>query len=443
MTINEAKGIAQYLTFSVGEEEYGVSILAVREILEYGVVTRVPRAPSHIRGVMNLRGRVVPLVDLAVRFGLPPAPPTARTCVVVVEVELQGERTVMGLVVDAVSQVIELGTEDIEAAPPFGATVDAAFLTGMGRAGKRFVLLVDVQRVLAALPDAPLTVPAADDERHRTSSAGLAATAALVLFSLLGLAPSVSAQEPIKDNSFLIEEAYNQPRGVVQHINALSRSSSGGDWIYTFTQEWPAPSIRHQVSFTLPVMSLHTDAFTRTGVGDLAFNYRYQAVGTEGGPVAFAPRLSILAPTGSYANGLGSGGVGVQANLPLSVEHGSRFVTHWNVGITRTQRARAESGEHANINAYNLGQSIVWLAGPKVNLLVETSWTRAQAVIGEDRTENKDVFLVSPGIRWAHDFKNGLQIVPGLAVPIGVGPSSGERGVFVYLSLEHAFRRSR
>ncbi len=149
MTNQDAKGLAQYLTFTVADEEYGVSVLAVREILEYGAVTRVPRAPAHIRGVMNLRGRVVPLIDLAVRLGLSPAALTPRTCVVVVEVELEGDRAIMGLVVDAVSQVIDLGPRDIEAPPPFGATVEAELLSGMARAGKRFVLLLDLERVLA------------------------------------------------------------------------------------------------------------------------------------------------------------------------------------------------------------------------------------------------------------------------------------------------------
>jgi purine-binding chemotaxis protein CheW len=256
MNTSESKGLTQYLTFSVAGEEYGVSVLSVREILEYGVVTRVPRAPSHIRGVMNLRGRVVPLVDLAVRFGLPPAPPTSRTCVVVVEVELQGERTVMGLVADAVSQVIQLGAGDIEAPPPFGATVDAAFLSGMGRAGKRFVLLLDVARVLAAIPAVPVTATHgdADEVLVPARSSGLSTAAALAMLCLMGAA-GVRAQEPIKDNSFLIEEAYNQERGVVQHISTLSRTA-GGDWMYTFTQEWPLPDERHQVSFTLPVQAL-------------------------------------------------------------------------------------------------------------------------------------------------------------------------------------------
>jgi hypothetical protein len=352
--------------------------------------------------------------------------------VVVVEVEVESERTVMGLVVDAVNQVVELGPDDIEAPPPFGAAADAALLSGMGRAGKRFVLLLDTDKVLAAVHEAP--APAA------SSLATVAAAAMIALLSLWG-AP-VRAQEPIKDNSFLVEEAYNQERGVVQHISTFSRTAGGGDWIYTFTQEWPVPSERHQVSFTLPVISLQSDLATRKGVGDLAINYRYQAVGMGGGKVAVSPRLSLLAPTGKYANGLGSGGVGVQMNLPVSIEMGSKIVTHWNAGFTRTQRARDESGERANINAYSLGQSVVWLAGPKVNFLVETSWTRAQAVTGPDLTQTRDALLVSPGIRLAHDFKSGLQIVPGLAFPIGVGPSSGEHGVFAYLSFEHPFRHS-
>src|SRR6185312_5179101 len=86
-------------------------------------------------------------------------------------------------------------------------------------------------------------------------------------------------QRPIQDNSFLIEEAYNQERGVVQHISTFSRAQGTGDWAYTFTQEWPVPDQRHQLSFTLPVQELHAQAAARTGLGDLALNYRYQGVG--------------------------------------------------------------------------------------------------------------------------------------------------------------------
>src|SRR5262249_23505753 len=106
--VREAADLAQFLTFSVADEEYGISVLTVREILEYDTVTRVPKTPAFIRGVINLRGRVVPVVDLAVRFGLPASPVTKRSCVVIVEVQVQGEPVVMGLIADAVNQVVEL-----------------------------------------------------------------------------------------------------------------------------------------------------------------------------------------------------------------------------------------------------------------------------------------------------------------------------------------------
>jgi len=263
----------------------------------------------------------------------------------------------------------------------------------------------------------------------------------LVALSLL-LVPGASAQEPIKDNSFLIEEAYNQGRGVVQHINAFSRVAGEGSWLYTFTQEWPFPAQRHQLSFTLPVQSLHAPTGNETGLGDIALNYRYQVIGLEPGRLAFSPRFSVLASTGSSSRGLGQGGVAFQAGLPLSVEMGKHFFTHWNVGVTRTFSARNTEGNKAGTTGYSLGQSIVWLAGPKVNLLVETVWSRSQSVVGTGRTQREDSAFVSPGIRWAHDFSNGLQIVPGIAFPIGLGPSRGEHAVFVYLSFEHPFRRT-
>jgi purine-binding chemotaxis protein CheW len=146
---SETIALAQYLTFTIANEDYGISVLKVREILEHDIVTKVPRTPAFIRGVINLRGRVVPVVDLAARFGFSPSTLTKRSCVVIVEVELPGEKLVMGLMADAVNQVIELAPNDIEAPPSFGTRVDVAYLHGMGRAGKRFVLLLDIDRVLS------------------------------------------------------------------------------------------------------------------------------------------------------------------------------------------------------------------------------------------------------------------------------------------------------
>jgi chemotaxis signal transduction protein len=426
---------SQILTFTVAGEQYGVSVLEVREILEYGAVTRIPRSPTHIRGVMNLRGRVVPLVDLAIRFGLPAAPPTARTCVVVVEATIRGETTVMGLIVDSVSQVFELGTDEIEPAPPFGTSGDAAFLRGMGREDGRFVLLLNVERVLT-------TTHVAEEASARGESTSGASTAlaAAALGFLLAFADGVAAQEPIKDNSFLIEEAYNQERGVVQHVSTLAQTRGSSDWGFTFTQEWPIASQTHQVGFTLPISHLGAGASGITGVGDVALNYRAQLAGLSGGVVAFAPRLSLVVPTGNARRGLGAGGAALQVNAPVSVHLGSQFVGHANAGY-EFNGVKVERGVRSTDRTLTVGQSLVWLAHRRVNILVEAAWSRTRhAPPGGPSTTT---FRVSPGVRWSHDLANGLQIVPGIAFPIGLGPSRGETSAFIYLSFEHAFRSSR
>jgi hypothetical protein len=403
-----------------------------------------------VRGVINLRGRVVPVVDLAVRFGLPPSAVTRLSCVVIVEVALGDEPVVIGVMADAVSQVVELGAEEIEASPSFGTRVDVAFLQGLGRVGKRFVLLLDIDRLLstdeteelAGTGRAPEAAPPPGAGAGGAGVGGAGAAAAAVLALLLA-ASAARAQEPIRDNSFLIEEAYNQEKGVVQHISAFSRGAGSGDWLYSFTQEWPLGGERHQLSFTLPVQEVHSGLLASAGVGDVAVSYRYQALGVGGGAVAFSPRLSVLAPTGRSRDGLGAGGAGLQVNLPLSWGWGRHLVTHWNAGATHTFSARGRDGSQAGTNALSLGQSVVWLAHPRVNLMLETSYLRAQAVSGPRSTATSDALFVSPGVRWSHDLRGGLQIVPGVAFPIGVGPSRGEHALFLYLSLEHPFQRQR
>ncbi len=139
---------AQYLSYFIAGEEYAVGILQVREIIEYDTVTRVPSAPDWIRGVTNLRGSVLPVIDLAMKLGLPPSTVHPRSCIVVVEVTFQGEKLVMGVLADAVGQVLELGPGDVEPPPAFGTPVHADYLTGMARAGRKFVLLLDIDRVL-------------------------------------------------------------------------------------------------------------------------------------------------------------------------------------------------------------------------------------------------------------------------------------------------------
>ena len=141
---------SQYLTFFLGGDEYAVGILKVREVLEYDTITRVPSVPACISGVINLRGSVVPVVDLAVKLGMSATQITRLTCIVIVEVDTDEGRTVMGLIADSVSQVIDLAPEDIEPPPSFGTRIRVDFLLGMGKLGKKFALLIDIDRLLAA-----------------------------------------------------------------------------------------------------------------------------------------------------------------------------------------------------------------------------------------------------------------------------------------------------
>ncbi len=139
----------QYLTFTLGREMFAIGILHVREILEYGHLTAVPMMPEFIRGVINLRGSVVPVVDLTARFGGRPSGVTKRTCIVIIEVSAGNERQTIGVVVDAVSAVLEIPLGEIEPAPSFGAKIRADFIQGMGKVDGKFVIILDVDRVLS------------------------------------------------------------------------------------------------------------------------------------------------------------------------------------------------------------------------------------------------------------------------------------------------------
>ena len=264
---------------------------------------------------------------------------------------------------------------------------------------------------------------------------------ALLLPSLGYAEPASETTPPIQDNSFLIEEAYNQEFGVVQHTSTLTRLWNRKDWIYTFTQEWPAPGDpRHQLSYTLAWQ--HAGAFPNSGsgMGDLLLNYRFQLIGNGETRVAFAPRATLIFSTGNAAAGRTLGGTGVQTNLPLSIVVAPKFVTHWNAGATFVPHATNAFGAHASSSGYNLGQSFVWLAKSRFNLLLETAYTNSQTVVGREKTQWTPCLYVSPGIRWAYNLKNGLQVIPGIGVPVGIGPSRGESGIFLYLSFEHPFR---
>ena len=249
------------------------------------------------------------------------------------------------------------------------------------------------------------------------------------------LALSTSASGQIKDNSFLLEEAYNQEPGVVQHINSFARSDEG-DWSYLFTQEWPLGSLRHQLSYSLLLQHSRRDG---TGFGDAVFNYRYQLIGTAQARTAMAPRISLILPLGNERLGRGNGGLGFQVNLPLSLVLSPRLTTHWNAGATLVPSAGNESGRATTFGP-NVGGSVVWSFSPKFDALVEAVWMNQESVVGEGRTSRESIALLSPGIRIAWEVANGVELVPGAAYTLNLSGPTGNDAIFLYLSIEHLFQ---
>lgn len=145
----------QYLTFMLGRETLAIGILGIKEILEYGQPTEVPMMPAYIRGVINLRGAVVPVLDLAARLNRASQPVTKKTCIVIVETQLDEQRQVIGIIVDAVNEVLEIATSEIEAPPALGTSIRTEYIAGLGKVNGRFVIVLDVNQVLS-MEDAAL-----------------------------------------------------------------------------------------------------------------------------------------------------------------------------------------------------------------------------------------------------------------------------------------------
>ncbi len=260
----------------------------------------------------------------------------------------------------------------------------------------------------------------------------------LPLFVFLPLVAQEKAKEPegISDNSFLIEEAYNQEKGVVQHIFNWQRFQTDHSWVGTFTQEWPVGGQTHQLSYTLPY--LHQPG-TANGLGDVLLNYRYQVIGGDEKDVSFSPRLSAILPTGDYKRGRGTGALGAQVMLPLSVPMTETLFTHFNLGATVIPKAKNPVGDTADSFGTTTGFSVIWRPHPEFNVMFEAIHTTQEVVVGPNLKEKEKATYLNPGIRWAYNFASGLQIVPGLAYTYGVGSSKGDNAVFLYLSFEHPF----
>ena len=233
----------------------------------------------------------------------------------------------------------------------------------------------------------------------------------------------------IQDNSFLIEEAYNQEEGVVQHISSLSFGPiPQKNLTYVFTQEWPLGGQVHQISYTISYNSF--DGGRIHGLGDVLINYRHQLF-ADGDWAYVAPRLSVILPTGSENEGLGNGVTGVQMSIPASKEISRAFVIHANAGFTIIPRAKV-------LVSYYTGGSLIWRAGDAVHFMLETLvFSHAETAAGGDIVRETGI-VISPGLRFALNFPK-LQIVPGAGFPISAEQGATSASLFLYLSFEHPF----
>jgi purine-binding chemotaxis protein CheW len=150
MTLPTATATTQYLTFKLAEELFALDIGTVREVLDYSRVTKVPQTPDFMRGVINLRGSVVPVMDLRSKFGMSQAETTVNTCIIIVEVALDGETTILGAMADSVQEVLDLEPEQIEPPPRIGTRLRTDFIKGMGKRGEHFIMILDIDQVFSA-----------------------------------------------------------------------------------------------------------------------------------------------------------------------------------------------------------------------------------------------------------------------------------------------------
>ncbi len=145
-----SKKLNQYLTFTLDKELYAMDISRVREVLEYIEITRVPRTPEFLRGVINVRGRAVPVVDMRLKFGLSKTTQTVNTCIIIVEVDVDGESTILGALADSVQEVIDLEADQIEPAPRLGTRIKTEFIEGMGKGGDQFIIILNIDKIFSA-----------------------------------------------------------------------------------------------------------------------------------------------------------------------------------------------------------------------------------------------------------------------------------------------------
>jgi len=262
----------------------------------------------------------------------------------------------------------------------------------------------------------------------------------VTLVSFVSLAQSAAAQSPpdpsdwkITDNSFLVEEAFNQDPGVVQNIFGYQRVGAG-TWQFTFTQEWPAPGTRHQLSYTIPVQALDGSS----GMGDILINYRVQVLEEGAGRPAFAPRVSAILPSGSAAAGAGTHGL--QVNLPLSKRRGLWYF-HGNGGVT-WQRTKND----VSLVSPAAAGSLIYRARQMLNLMLEGVVVGADGEVtatvpgGKVISRRTLATTLSPGVRGGWNVADDKQFIVGVAAPTTWSGGASDTALFLYFSYEGPVR---
>ncbi len=293
----------------------------------------------------------------------------------------------------------------------------------------------------------PLTIGA------RAASKLLVEVVASLLLVLVFSGVAALAQEPaaeaavvepfaISDNSFFIEEAFNQEAGIFQNIFGTLRAE-GGAWGLGFTQEWPAPSMKHQLSYTMSLVS----GDGATGAGDVLLNYRYQLLEEDPGVPAISPRVSLIVPVGDEQRGLGQGGWGWQFNVPVSKQLGD-FYVHGNLGLTwwpsvstdRFQSSAILPADDVTIASPFVGGSVIYRLRPMFHLMLESLVDWQEAIVAPSLTERQRVFMIAPGARGGWNLGD-KQLIVGAALPVSRVAGDTSLGVFGYLSYELPFKK--
>jgi len=252
-------------------------------------------------------------------------------------------------------------------------------------------------------------------------------------------------QPAFEDNSFLLEEAFNQPMGVIQHIVSYATNNiKKGNSNFNFTQEIPLTDLTHQLSYSLNYSFLppQDGLKQKSGFGDVYISYRPSLM-NEKQWMMLAPRITLILPTGNAAQGLGQGGWGGQFNLAITKRLVRRLITHYNFGYTVISQAdfylnntpEPVLAYQRNLYNKNAGFGVIWIAQRKCHLMLEYTSNFTQSITDTGRVTTQHQATISPGLRYCFD--NGrMQVVPGLAAPLSFTNGAVEVGVFLYLSFE-------